>query len=416
MRLFNCECVDQVGNSRYYNYTLSVNGRPEEHGDDPATDYLTSVIWDRAKAFLHSLDARDSYKEEKGVGKAPQPRAPFFMMLSTPSCHAPFTPQLKYSTNFSELQIPRTKNFNIKNDNSKHWLLRQGEQPLSSEVVDRLDEVYRNRLRTLLTVDDMIEDLVTLLEKKEWLDNTYIIFTSDNGFHLGQFSLPIDKREPYEFDIRVPYIIRGPGIAEGVTVHQPTINVDLAPTILDLAGVQVPQYMDGISLKPLLSDDLPVNISDTRALDDDDDASNSEVGNHVNVGAEFYSRFMLVEHSGESYPEQVGACAGLGPGLYGCAEQYDCKCSDAGNNTYACVRHLNVTSTPLKQQGQPIVLNNTVFCLWQDDENFIEFYDLVQDRYQLHNKISDISYSLKEFYMDMLNNLTSCAGKTCNRY
>ena len=72
-----------------------------------------------------------------------------------------------------------------------------------------------NRLRTLLSVDDMVEDVYNILRRKNMLDNTYLFFTSDHGYHLGQFGLPYDKREPYEFDIRIPMMIKGPGITPG---------------------------------------------------------------------------------------------------------------------------------------------------------------------------------------------------------
>ena len=90
-----------------------------------------------------------------------------------------------------------------------------------------VDAVFRDRWRTLLSVDDLVAGLVARLEQEQLLDTTYILYTrchpapgylittytsSDHGYHLGEFSMPIDKRQPYEFDIRVPFILRGPGI------------------------------------------------------------------------------------------------------------------------------------------------------------------------------------------------------------
>ncbi|PIO30349.1 hypothetical protein AB205_0097530 [Aquarana catesbeiana] len=68
------------------------------------------------------------------------------------------------------------------------------------------------RWQTLLSVDDLVEKLVKELQNRGELNNTFIFFTSDNGYHTGQFSLPIDKRQLYEFDIKVPLLVRGPGI------------------------------------------------------------------------------------------------------------------------------------------------------------------------------------------------------------
>ena len=74
---------------------------------------------------------------------------------------------------------------------------------MSNETVNKVDEVFRNRWRTLLSVDVMVEKVVHALEQYKLLDNTYILLTSDHGYHLGQFGMPLDKRLPYDFDIKV---------------------------------------------------------------------------------------------------------------------------------------------------------------------------------------------------------------------
>jgi N-acetylglucosamine-6-sulfatase len=103
-------------------------------------------------------------------------------------------------------------------------------------------------------VDDMIGKLVKSLHESGELDNTYIFFTSDNGFHLGQHRLGAGKWTPYEEDIRVPLIVRGPGVPEGKTLHHMVLNNDLAPTFADLAGAKRPSFVDGRSLVPFLKD------------------------------------------------------------------------------------------------------------------------------------------------------------------
>ncbi|RXG70633.1 hypothetical protein Avbf_03704 [Armadillidium vulgare] len=126
--------------------------------------------------------------------------------------------------------LPNTPNFNIANEFKNCLFVMQGEQPLMQEFVDEIQEIYRNRLRTLLSVDDLVESVISKLEERGFLDNTYVFFTSDHGYHLGQFSMPRDKREPYEFDIRVPLSIRGPGISERTDISAAVTNTDLAPT------------------------------------------------------------------------------------------------------------------------------------------------------------------------------------------
>ena len=101
----------------------------------------------------------------------------------------------------------------------------------------KVDEVFRNRWRTLLSVDDMVDNVMKTLENKEMLDNTIAIFTSDHGYHLGTFGLPLDKRMPYETDIRVPLYVRGPNVQPMDQHAISVITLDLAPTILDIAGL-----------------------------------------------------------------------------------------------------------------------------------------------------------------------------------
>uniref|UniRef100_A0A3B3T2M7 Glucosamine (N-acetyl)-6-sulfatase (Sanfilippo disease IIID), b n=1 Tax=Paramormyrops kingsleyae TaxID=1676925 RepID=A0A3B3T2M7_9TELE len=185
-----------VGNSQYYNYSLSVNGKEEKHGDQYEKDYLTDLIVNRSMQFI---DERS-------------PQRPFFIMLATPAPHSPWLAAPQYQNAFSNLKAPRDGSFNKPGGKDKHWLLRQPTNPMANTSITYLDNAYRKRWQTLLSVDDLVEKLVKKLENVKELNNTYMFFTSDHGYHTGQFSLPIDKRQLYEFDIRVPLMVRGPGI------------------------------------------------------------------------------------------------------------------------------------------------------------------------------------------------------------
>merc|ERR1712130_686259 len=108
------------------------------------------------------------------------------------------------------VSCPRTPNFNLSAPDH-HWLVAQ--QPaLSESDVKILDEIYVNRWRTLLSVDDIVKDVYNLLDSAGALDNTYIFITSDHGFHLGQFQLGPAKRQVYDTDLRIPLSVFGPGI------------------------------------------------------------------------------------------------------------------------------------------------------------------------------------------------------------
>ncbi|XP_067934704.1 N-acetylglucosamine-6-sulfatase-like [Watersipora subatra] len=345
------------GNSVYYNYSLSVNGKEEKHGDSYATDYLTDVINRKATRFLtqrkHDSDS------------------PFFMMLSVPAPHHPYTPAPQYSQLFTSMSAPRTASFN-KLGADKHWLIRQTKSPMSNESLIYLDETFRNRWRTLLSVDDMIEDIVTLLDKRQLLNNTYIIFASDHGFHLGQFSLPTNKRQLYEFDIRVPLMVRGPGVAPAQVKTELVVNIDWAPTFLDLAGVTPPQYMDGQSFKEAL-------LGSSRGVVDRTD--------------------FLVEHTGEYTLSQPQCPQYNGQPMSFCFP--DCVCEDSQNNTYLCVRRLSDTQ-------------NLIYCGLEDSELFIEAYDIAKDPHQLTNVASTMDVSVLESLEQSLATLASCSGTACH--
>lgn len=119
-------------------------------------------------------------------------------MVSPPAPHAPFTPANRHLDSFEKVKAMRTPNFNtVSDDLDKHWLVRMGISPLPDSVIDNIDIYYRRRWQTLLAVDELIEALVEQLKQQNLFEQTYFVFTSDNGYHLGQFSMPFDKR--YDF-------------------------------------------------------------------------------------------------------------------------------------------------------------------------------------------------------------------------
>jgi arylsulfatase A-like enzyme len=120
-----------------------------------------------------------------------------------------------------------------------------------------MQDLYRDRLRSMLAVDEMVGRLMDALEESGELDDTYVFFTSDNGWHAGEHRLTTGKWTAYEEDIHVPLIVRGPGVPAGLTLPHLVLNNDLAPTFAGLAGVDPPGFVDGRSLEPLLRDDPP---------------------------------------------------------------------------------------------------------------------------------------------------------------
>lgn len=110
---------------------------------------------------------------------------------------------------------------------------------LTSSSIADYDAIYAARLGNLAAVDDMVGNVIDRLSSRGLLDNTYIIFTTDNGFHIGNHRLPPGKRCPYEEDINIPLFIRGPNVAQGVTSTTVHSHTDMAPTIMKMLGVPI---------------------------------------------------------------------------------------------------------------------------------------------------------------------------------
>ncbi|MBX6381877.1 MAG: sulfatase [Microbispora sp.] len=215
-----------------YGYKLNENGVVRQYGDAPE-DYLEDVLSAKAAAFATSGDA------------------PFFLYLAPVAPHLPAHYAPRHEAAFAGERAPRTASFDQADLSAEpRWLAAR--KPLSAADIRRIDRVHRDRLRAMLGVDDMVGALVEALRRAGRLDDTYIFFTSDNGFHLGQHRLRPGKTTPFEEDIRVPMVVRGPGVPAGGVIDALASTVDLAPTFAELGGAAVPPTAEGRSLVPLL--------------------------------------------------------------------------------------------------------------------------------------------------------------------
>ena len=200
-------------------------------------DHSTDAFADEASAFIR----RSSTKTE-----------PFFVVVGTKAPHRPPEVAARYQDSFVDTPLPDSPNFDEPDVSDKaRWL--QSYPRLSSADIDEVQTLYRERLRSMLSVEDLLEQTISTLQETGELDNTYIFFTSDNGFHLGEHRLPRGKRTSYEEDIGVPLMVRGPGVPAGEVREQLVINNDFAPTMADLARVTTPDFVDGRSFAPLLT-------------------------------------------------------------------------------------------------------------------------------------------------------------------
>jgi len=231
----------------YYNYALNENGAVVQYGAAPE-DYMTDVLSRRAVEFIAGAEAVDDQ--------------PFFLVFSPTAPHAgagrngPPTPAPRHLGLFAGVTAPRTPSFNEADVSDKPPAIR-ALPSLTAARIAAIDQEHRARLESLQAVDEAVGRIVETLDVLGELEDTYIIFTSDNGYHLGQHRQFNGKAEAYEEDIRVPLLVRGPGIPEGVTLDHFALNIDFAPTIVDLAGAVPGRVMDGRSLAPLLVRDTP---------------------------------------------------------------------------------------------------------------------------------------------------------------
>lgn len=232
------EWVGLVKNSRYYNYTLNFNGQKVKHDDNYYSDYFTDLIANDSVTFLR-------------MSKQYFPTKPVLMMVSTPAPHGPEDAAPQYQHMFENNTLHRTPSWNYVNNSDKQWLLKEM-KPLDPVGIAFTDILQRKRLQTLQSVDNLVEKVYYQLRLLGELDNTYIIYTSDHGYHLGQFGVVKGKALPYDFDIRVPLYVRGPGILRDTVIPNIVGNIDIAPTILDMAGIEVPEHIDGRSILKLI--------------------------------------------------------------------------------------------------------------------------------------------------------------------
>ena len=218
-----------------FNYKLNENGKIVAYGDHQE-DYLTDVIARKAADHIRRWSAESR---------------PFFLYVSPFAPHSPYNPAPRHANLFRDAELPRPPSFNEADVSDKPDFLQR--LPLLNEdQIDRITAHYRRRLRCLQAVDDLVETLVNTLQETGELENTYVVYTSDNGFHLGEHRMLEGKDTAYEEDIRVPFAMRGPRVPKGRTIDSMALSIDLAPTFAAIAGINTPDFVDGRSLLPLL--------------------------------------------------------------------------------------------------------------------------------------------------------------------
>lgn len=221
-----------IGQGRYFDCPFEINGAVTETKgwiDDVSTDY-----------------AIDFLKRQRGQ--------PFSMVLGFKSCHGPYEPPERAKTRFAGVHARPVPNLN------SHAIYRTDGQTANTDyrpVANEGTNVNLGYFRCISAIDDNIGRVLVALDELGLADDTMVIFASDNGFFAGEHGL-INKRSLYDESLRIPLLIRYPRmIQKGTTCDEMVLNLDLAPTITDFAGVSVPAGMQGRSWRPLLAGQAP---------------------------------------------------------------------------------------------------------------------------------------------------------------
>ncbi len=345
----------------YRSTRLNENGRINDY--DPAHHHLDDVLAEKAAGYIRRAGSGD---------------APFFMWLGTHAPHAPATPAPRHAEALADVSLPKPPSFDEPDVSDKpDWI--SDNPPLNPKQVAFAEDLYRKRLQSMLAVDEMIGQLVDTLRESGELDDTYIFFTSDNGYHMGQHRLTTGKWTAYEEDIRVPLIVRGPGVPEGERLEHLVLNNDLAPTIAEMGGAEAPSFVDGRSLVPLLKHKPPSSKDWRSAFLVEAMAELAEVPPSVD------DRSLIPLLTGDTQPPE------------------DTR------------RASPLDEAPLDDAGRPglvaVRAEDRLYVEYETGES--ELYDLQEDPYQLHNVYEDTGLEDLWRLEGALDALRECAAEEC---
>jgi N-acetylglucosamine-6-sulfatase len=161
-------------------------------------------------------------------------------------------PAPRYESKSARYKLPKPPSFNETDIADKPSNMQNAAKAMSQAQIDQLQLDYEGRIGSLLAVDDHVKTLVRTLKQTHQLQNTLIVFLSDNGWLQGEHRVTGDKFLPYEESVRIPLIVRGPGVPAGKTVKGQVANIDFAPTLVDAANADAGRKMDGVSLLPTI--------------------------------------------------------------------------------------------------------------------------------------------------------------------
>jgi N-acetylglucosamine-6-sulfatase len=381
-----------------YGYLLNNNGVVEgPYGDSGSWETREYGAIDDAGCPYAPLNGLPCYYETDRFNAlateeiaATPPEQPFYMQVDYTSPHGDFRkpagpqPATRDIGRFAGAPLPvsRAEGFNEGNVNDKPRFIREAPY-LSATEIHTYRVYYQNCLNALLSVDEGVKGIVNQLGALGRLQNTYVIFTSDNGFFFGQHRLVGGKFLAYEPSTHLPLIIRGPGIKPNTQSGQLASTIDIAPTILELAEVSPDKSIDGTSLVPYAEDPT---LRSRRPLLFESFVQTDDVEANGQAPTE------------TSTPERTAAGPSRGKLL--------ARAAGAKNPP----AHASVVAPPKNYYG--IRLGPYKYIEWPDGEK--ELYDINKDPSELNNVVRDGNFSpIRNFMHQELERLEECSGRTC---
>jgi N-acetylglucosamine-6-sulfatase len=268
-----------------FNYPMNIDGTVRYFGNKPR-DYLTDVLARRGVKFINRMA---------------QARRPFFLELATFAPHHPYTPAPRDANDFPGLVAPQPPSFDVLPTHPPSWLA--GHPPLSAKKLKVINTAFRKRAQSVQAVDRMISRVNHALEINHLTRDTYVIFSSDNGLHTGEYRLTPGKLTAFDTDIRVPLFVAGPGVPVDRRSELFAQNIDLAKTFDAIARAK-PTPDDGVSLLPVLHGKAPPNWQNAALIEHhgpttnprDPDFQNYDSANPTSYEAIRTAQFLYVEY------------------------------------------------------------------------------------------------------------------------
>jgi arylsulfatase A-like enzyme len=361
--------------SLYFNYQLIEQTGPEDHPDvtfygaNPS-DFQTDVFRDKAVEFVKDLHGEET---------------PFMMNVWFNAPHGPFDPAPRDLFTRSTTGLAKLPGFDEKDISDKpKWLRAQAKRPMKKGLEQTIVAERRRREEQLVSVDEAVKQLVSTLASEGILNDTYIVFSSDNGFFRGEHRIAGGKYLAYDPSARVPLLIRGPGIPAGSFSDEVVSLIDVPQTILDIAGDPDPN-LDGRSLLPYAQ---APGLGSTRPI-----LIEADTGRGTGGGLD---------------PAQISA--GTATARVHLAGKRGVKNLDQEHNPIKSLK--SAANGNFAPAYKAIRTDHYLYVLYANGQS--ELYDMLKDPNQLRSLSGDPRYRpVRKWLFNQLVPLSSCKGAPC---